>query len=353
MAAPNPSAQVLKALGLESASLELIPSGLINTTWIAVPAPGKARVLQRVNPLFARAVNDDIDAVTKYLEAAGIVTPVLIPAATGATTIEDDDGFVWRQLSYIQGASYDALENAKQAEEAGALLGRFHRVVSGIDHEFSTARLGVHDTAKHLKNLLEALLGKKDHQRYSVIEPLAAQVLTLANDIAEPGDQPDRVVHGDPKISNLLFDPETDAAICLIDLDTISRMPVVLELGDAFRSWCNPRPEDEPGAEFSLPFFEAAIAGYARETSDFLTEAERRGIPGATYTITVELAARFCADALNENYFGWDQARFASASEHNEARTRSQIELARSIASHRAEMERIVTRAYDAAYPNG
>ena len=349
MAAPNPSAPVLKALGLESASLELIPAGLINTTWIATLPDGEARVLQRVNRLFTPQVNDDIDAVTKYLAAAGFVTPVLIPVVAGATRYADDDGVVWRQMTYIQGKTYDALSNAKQAEEAGALLGRFHHTVSGIDHEFSTARLGVHDTAKHMKNLLDVLLEMKDHQRYSVIDPLAMQVLTLASDIANLSDQPDRVVHGDPKISNIVFDPDTDAAICLIDLDTLGRMPVVLELGDAFRSWCNPKREDEPGAEFSIALFEAAIKGYARETRDFLTEAEWREIPGATYTITVELAARFCADALSESYFGWDDARFASASEHNEARTRGQIDLARSIASCRAEMDRIVADAFSLA----
>ncbi|MGI9257906.1 MAG: phosphotransferase, partial [Gammaproteobacteria bacterium] len=185
------------------------------------------------------------------------------------------------------------------------------------------------------------------HQRYDVIDPLATQVLTLASDIAKLSDHPDRIVHGDPKISNIIFDPETDAAICLIDLDTLGRMPIALELGDAFRSWCNPKPEDEQGAEFSLPLFEAAIAGYARETSDFLTETEWRAIASATYTITVELAARFCADALNESYFGWDDARFASASEHNEARTRGQIDLARSIASCHAELDRIVAQAFD------
>ena len=162
------------------------------------------------------------------------------------------------------------------------------------------ARLGVHDTAKHLKNLLTALLEQTDHTRFADIEPLTHEVLELTGDISKTDGHPDRVVHGDPKISNVIFDPDTDGAICLIDFDTISRMPVVLELGDAFRSWCNPHSEDADRAEFSLPLFEAAIAGYARETRDFLTELEWHGVPGAIYTITVELAARFCADALNE-----------------------------------------------------
>ena len=126
-------------------------------------------------------------------------------------------------------------------------------------------------------------------------------------------------------------------------------MPIMLELGDAFRSWCNPLAEDEPGAEFSLLIFRSAITGYARATQGLLSENEWRTIPAATLTIAVELAARFCADALNENYFGWDATRFRTASEHNQARTRSQINLARSIDAQHTRLEAEVMAAFEGA----
>ena len=50
----------------------------------------------------------------------------------------------------------------------------------------------------------------------------------------------------------------------MIDLDTLTHMPLPLEMGDAFRSWCNPRGEDHSRAEFRLDLFGAAIRGYAR-----------------------------------------------------------------------------------------
>ena len=132
----------------------------------------------------------------------------------------------------------------------------------------------------------------------------------------------------------------------MIDLDTLSRMPIVLELGDAFRSWCNPHAEDVDEAEFALPIFHSAIQGYARETAGFLTEAEWRDIPAATLTITVELAARFCADALNENYFAWNRERFPTASAHNQARTRNQLKLANSILAQQEQLDAEVTSAF-------
>ncbi|MCY3730798.1 MAG: hypothetical protein OXF98_05600, partial [Rhodospirillaceae bacterium] len=64
-----------------------------------------------------------------------------------------------------------------------------------------------------------------------------------------------------------------------------------------------------------------------------------------TLTVTVELAARFAADALAESYFGWDPARYATACEHNQARARSQLGLARSILSQWPALEAVVATA--------
>jgi hypothetical protein len=48
----------------------------------------------------------------------------------------------------------------------------------------------------------------------------------------------------------------------LIDLDTLSRRPLWVELGDAWRSWCNRHREHEPIAELDLRIFEASAGGW-------------------------------------------------------------------------------------------
>jgi hypothetical protein len=95
-----------------------------------------------------------------------------------------------------------------------------------------------------------------------------------------------------------------------------------------------------------LPLFKAALAGYATRIDGLLQPAEWQAIPAAIFRIAVELAARFCADALRERYFGWDARRYASASEHNQARTRGQLSLARTIRAQRAAIEDIVAGAF-------
>jgi Ser/Thr protein kinase RdoA (MazF antagonist) len=157
---------------------------------------------------------------------------------------------------------------------------------------------------------------------------------------------PDRIVHGDPKISNVMFSAEADRALCLIDLDTLARMPIALELGDALRSWCNPATEDAPEARFVPAFYAAAVEGYAAAARHLLRRDEWAAIADGTLTITVELAARFCADALRERYFRWDERRYESSSAHNQARTRAQLAIAATLREELPALRELGSRAF-------
>jgi hypothetical protein len=60
--------------------------------------------------------------------------------------------------------------------------------------------------------------------------------------------------------------------------------------------------------------------------------------------VAVELAARFCVDAFEDRYFGWDPARFPSRREHNRVRAVGQLQLARRITAAQAQAEEVVSR---------
>jgi Ser/Thr protein kinase RdoA (MazF antagonist) len=335
-----PPPAVLAAFDLEPASLERATSGLMNPTWYGRSRQGAALVLQRVNPIFSAEVNIDIAAVTEHLAGKGLLTPRLVPTRDGALWFAHDG--IWRVLTRIEGICRDALETPAQARAAGRIVAQFHRAVSDLDHHFRNRRLGVHDTPRHLRTLREALAEHRGHRHFNVIEPLAERVLEAAAALPPLPPSRDRIVHGDPKISNLVFARDDDRALCLIDLDTLSHMPVALELGDALRSWCNPGAEDGADAAFSTALCAAAVEGYAADARGLLEPAEWGAIPLATLTISVELAARFCADALEESYFGWDAARYASASDHNQARTRAQLGIAHAIRAATPALETLV-----------
>jgi len=335
---------VLAAFGLEGGEPSSLGNGLINQTWRIQMPDGRRFVLQQVNAVFPRAINDDIDAVTQHLAGKGLLTPVLLHTRTGDCCFEHG-GSIWRVLSWIEGIAHDLLHDGAQAHEAGMMLARFHRAVADLGCHLSNPRPGVHDTPHHLRQLRTALAEHRSHPAAGPVGTLAGEILDAAARLPALPATPDRIVHGDPKISNILFAPDGGRALCMVDFDTLARMPLPLELGDAFRSWCNPAGEDTIDGEFSLELFEAGVAGYLSEAAGWIRLDEARAIVPATRTILVELAARFCADALNESYFAWDPTRFPSRTAHNQVRAAGQLAVARALDARQQRAEDIVMRA--------
>jgi len=341
----NTAQSILANYGLETARISPLGNGLINQTWLVENGASEHFVLQRVNSMFPAAINQDIDVLTRHIEAKGLTTCRLVPANDGALWVEHEKG-VWRLLSRVDGASRNALTSAAQAREAGMVLGQFHLAVSDLEHTFSNLRLGIHDTARHLRFLDETLRNRTDHPEYAAVSSLGREILDIARSLPVLPEVTDRVVHGDPKVNNILFEAGGNRAICLVDLDTISKMPLPLELGDAMRSWCNPSGEDYWTGEFSAELFIPAIEGYAEQTRGWILPEEWSSIVPATHIILIELAARFCADALNESYFAWDPQKFATHSEHNQVRAAGQLTEARSLLAQEKELTAIVNAAF-------
>ncbi len=136
------------------------------------------------------------------------------------------------------------------------------------------------------------------------------------------------------------------AARAAITRSAIAHGTLAVELGDALRSWANPAGESAEHAHVELSIVEAALTGYAAHAGALLTDAEKHALPAGLETIALELASRFCTDALEERYFGWDSQRYASRGEHNLVRARSQLALAESVRASRAELAAIVERVF-------
>lgn len=319
-------------------------SGLINHTFLVEGRSGPA-IVQKLHRVFAGIVNEDIEHVTAHLQKKGIVTPRPLRADDGRLWVEDEEGRAWRGLTYVQGESFDKVKSAALAYEAGKLVATFHAAVSDLEYEYKHVRKGVHDTGKHLKHLEDALREFPSHRLFAQVSSLAEEVLSQAAQLPDLSAFPERHSHGDLKISNLLF--REQKGVCLVDLDTLSRMRWPHEMGDALRSWCNPAGEDAARVAIDVETFRAALAGYgeiAREAG-FLTSAEAESIVAGLATICLELSSRFLADALYESYFGYDAERFPARGEHNLLRAEGQLALFRSVLKERATLERVAKEA--------
>lgn len=327
--------RVLDAYGLRAESLDYMNHGLINRTWRVSAGNGSTYALQRLSPILGPEIHEDIEAVTTHIEAAGMATPRLVRTTNGHLYVEHE-GEVWRLLTWLEGEFHNRLENPRQAGQAGALLARFHMALADFHQPFASKRRPIHEPERRVRELEQALARHASHPLHAEAQTLHGQTLKLLSRLPPLPDTPLRVAHGDPKINNMLFSAEGEG-LAMVDLDSLGRLSLPYELGDAFRSWCNPVGEDSENTEFSVELFEAARSGYLG-VATFLTEDERSCLVDATLWITLELTTRFSADILNDRYFGWDPKRFASRAEHNLVRARGQLNLARSLFTLRASL---------------
>ncbi len=336
--------QVLAEYAITPRTLHALTAGLINTTWQVETVAGEARVLQRLHPTLPPAVNLNLEQVTRFLAAQGRLTPRLVPTTQGAWWVSTA-GATWRVLTFIEGQSFTSMPDLAHATAAGQMLGEFHAALVTFTAPLPCARPAVHEPARHRAFLATTLNKHADHRLQPVVAELGAALEAALAALPALPAAPLRLVHGDPKLSNLLFGPQASAR-CLVDLDTLTRAPLAYELGDALRSWCNPQAEDAALGSFDLAIFEAALVGYAQAAQDFIVPAEIASLVAATEMIYLELAMRFAADALNESYFGWDATRFASRGAHNLQRAQNQFACAGALRQQRAAALQIVDRVF-------
>jgi Ser/Thr protein kinase RdoA (MazF antagonist) len=331
--------------------VEALPGGLINETWLVTSSAGRA-VLQRISPIFGRAVHDDIEAITAHLQARGLVSPRLYRTRSGELSVElpgePTGGGLFRLMTFIPGQTHKVMTPAL-ARPAGALVGRFHAALIDLQHRFAFVRAGAHDLGGHLTKLRQALQTARGVDFQPAEGPVPPDFFALAEALLAHGetvaltvDMPLRLCHGDLKLSNLRFD-DAGQGVCLLDLDTLGYLPLCFELGDALRSWCNPRGEDVVDGTFDLGLFEEALLGYAQAAA-FVTPAEAGSLVAGVERIAFQLAVRFAVDVVHQSYFRWDQSRAASRAAHNLLRATGQWSLCRSVAAARPRAEALVSK---------
>ena len=313
--------------------------GLINDTY----AVGQDHVLQRLHPIFGADVNRDIAALVPHLRDAGVRVPAILNADDDLPFVvmdrdahPDTPAGVWRMLTRLPGRTLHRLADPAQATSAARLVARFHAALRPVRHNFAFSRPGAHDTAAHMATLSAALASHAGHRLHGEVVTLSEQLFAAWE--AHPGvpTLPRHIGHGDLKVSNLLFD-DAGEACAVIDLDTMAWLGLDAELGDALRSWANRAEEHETVARLDEDLLRAAVDGYVQQAGGWLSEAEVAAIVPGMARISLELAARFAADALNESYFGWNPQLAPRRGEHNLLRARNQLQLGQQVLAHLAQ----------------
>ena len=185
------------------------------------------------------------------------------------------------------------------------------------------------DTLQRVPQAKERLNASMEARRMAMfIEERRGFAATLQNAM-QKGELALRLMHGDPKVNNIMIDDFTGKGTAMIDLDTVSPGLIHYDFGDALRSICNPAGEEEQNLSkvvFDLDLCSAFCKGYMAHARAFLTAADRHYLYDAIRLITFELGLRFFQDYLAGSvYFKIRQP------EQNLNRARVQFRLCESI----------------------
>ena len=293
-------------------------TGHINSTWlISVRNSESKYILQSINSnVFKKPllIADNVKLVSDYLQQQhpDYLFVSAIPTQDGLEMAFLGDIY-WRLTAFINNSiSFDTLTDPSQAYEAAMQFGRLNKLLSDFDaSKLKETIPGFHDLGLRYSQFTEAFANTtrllkemaapeiKNANHYSFI-------LEYYNSFKNSPDFPNRVMHHDTKISNMLFDKDSMKGICVIDLDTMMSGKFISDLGDMMRTYLCAYSENEPDIDrifIRMDYFEAIIRGYLQEMGSKLTVVEKDLILFSGKYLIYMQAIRFLSDYLNGNIY--------------------------------------------------
>jgi len=345
------------------AAVETFRGGHINDSWLVTTGGGPARfLLQRINGhVFPRPdlVMENVARVTAHLADALARDAVpnaerraltLVPTHAGGPAHVDATGAYWRVLRFIEGAiARDRPASAAEAYEAGRAFGRFQRLLADYRgprlHETIT---DFHHTPRRVEALERAVAadrgGRAAVARTEIETALRNRSLASALlDRHARGELPERVVHNDAKMPNVLLDAATGQGLCVVDLDTVMTGLALYDFGDMARTMASDAAEDTTelsAVTVRVDRFAALARGYLDGSGRLGDDGERALLVTAARVITYEQAVRFLTDYLNG-----DRYYRTTHPEHNIERCRAQLALLEAYTNAEPALTRAVARA--------
>lgn len=350
----------------EISQIEAFGSGNINDTYRvelkpspASPAQPTHFVLQRINSqVFQQPeqVMQNIYRCTLHISDRlqhhplnhRWEVPQVLLTGSGQTFWRDPEKFCWRAMSFIADSqSFDVITDFNQAQQVGYALGLFHSLINDLPlANFADTLPGFHITPLYLQHYTQ-VLSQAQPKRSPEVNYCLQMVSdrqgwgSILEDAKTAGKLPIRLIHGDPKINNVLFDSQTGQAVSIIDLDTVKPGLVHYDIGDCLRSGCNPageETEDWESVSFQPDLCQSILQGYLGVGQTFLTEPDYAYIFEAIRLLAFELGLRFFTDYLAGNvYFK------AKYSDHNLARALVQFKLTESIEAQESLIRAIIS----------
>ncbi len=311
--------KILPLYGIQpiESTIQLFGDGLINRTW-KVTTNTAGYILQQVNQSVFRKplhIDQNVSLLKSFLNQNHpeylFITP--LSGIAGQSLINSPSGY-FRLFPFVENShSLNVLNKEEEAFEAAKQFGKFSRLLN----DFEVAQL--HITLPDFHNLSlrynefilaceQASPERKQKSRNSISFIKENEgIVFIFKKIVEKKEIPQRVIHHDTKINNVLFD-QHNKGICVIDLDTVMPGYFISDVGDMMRTYLSPASEEE--TDFTKirvreNFFKAIYDGYMEEMGDVLTEKEKAYFIYAGKFLIFMQAIRFLTDYLQgDAYYG-------------------------------------------------
>ena len=277
--------------------------GHVNNTFLARQKGEPELVFQRLNGnVFDNVVllqHQTAQLLTHLCSDADFserfVVPEIVPGRNGEMVVMHKDSY-WRAWRFLEGTvCVERLEGAEQVETAAEAFGCFQRALTDFHPE--NWRLQV-PNFQSFDFYREELLTLGKNSRISFVKNLIlAAEQWIHKDYFSEGKQ--SYVHGDCKVTNLLFDNSCNVAKSIIDLDTVHLRSWTLDFADFVRSVCS------SNGGFDRHFYASALRGFLRgkEISREDLMSSMGSLIRGPSAITLMLAIRFAADHLRGDVY--------------------------------------------------
>ncbi len=291
-----------------SVKIRELKVGLINNTF-RVDLQHESYILQRINTSIFRnpeLIHKNHAHIRAHLLAKGYPKEVLqFICSNNGEELLSKDKEKWRMSRYIDGENVTSVKSLEMSRNAAASLAEFHYYLRDIHcdkiedpiPEFCNFSYRIREFENAVQN------GDKNRKNHSkeLIEKLRSLLPSLQEYISTINSLPNRVIHGDPKISNFLFLRGSTTVLSLIDLDTLMNGTICYDFGDMVRSFANTSHEDENSEQKKLDplVYEETLSGYLGIGKQFLSKEEISCLPIAALGIPLIQSMRFLSDYLN------------------------------------------------------
>lgn len=351
----SPLINVLSAFGIEPAAAPRpFGSGHINHTYQTEDKDGKKYVLQKINiQVFKNphAIANNILRASEYLAKHHpgyyFITP--LPTLEGSALFVEKDDY-WRLTPFVvESMSIDEATTPDQAYEAARQFGLLARNLDGLNMDlFEPTIPGFHNLTGRYRQFRQALNGAERTRKENSRELIDAfliknDIVEQYEDLLQNPDFPNRLMHHDTKINNVLLDTSTQRGICVCDLDTLMPGKVISDIGDMIRTGVSPVPEDSTEferVEVRLDYYKALIQGYLSEMKHVLTPTEKENIIFSGPFLVYMQGVRFLTDYLNGDIY-----YPIKYPEHNLDRARNQMALLNDLYKKSETLQNIIDEA--------